>query len=487
MSLTKVRSHPPVGWIQIALWTRATGGFFTFGNALNSGRVLMLVYAFGSSWLVYLIARRMSGRRAIGILATAIFALSPLSLTYQRQVFLDNIAVFWLLLSIYLITTGKSRLSYIVGAGVAFGFAVLSKETFVILVPVMVYALRLYVTRYQRMFGLITFTYTVFGLGAGLLLMALLRGELFPYAWHLPWDQHPHLSLLDTLAVQVHRSQSEGSFIDSWRAWTHGDPLLMGLSVFATFFNLIVGFWKRNQLFLALAALTYWALLLRGGVVLPFYVIVLIPLVALNAALAVNTVLNWTRRLARFELAATVALVGIAAGIMVSDVSKSDIALTQHPTRAQEQSMVWIRNHVSHDSVVVVNSYLYMDLRQPGGEGVGDGATYPAAHVYWNIAYDPELHDGLLQNNWDRIDYIVADSEMLHDITTAGGPMLLINTALQHSILRQEFMADDNEHFCPNCLESDMQIVISIYQVIHLRPQSSIAYLGGNRDQGDGA
>src|SRR5712692_1022432 len=34
--------HPPLAWIQIAAWIQLTGGFFIFGNALNSGRVFML-------------------------------------------------------------------------------------------------------------------------------------------------------------------------------------------------------------------------------------------------------------------------------------------------------------------------------------------------------------------------------------------------------------------------------------------------------------
>src|SRR2546425_2751318 len=40
--------HPPLAWIQIALWEKLTGGFATFGNAINSGRVLVLLLAVGS-------------------------------------------------------------------------------------------------------------------------------------------------------------------------------------------------------------------------------------------------------------------------------------------------------------------------------------------------------------------------------------------------------------------------------------------------------
>ena len=38
-------SQPPLGWIQIAGWVRLTGGIASFGNAINSGRVLMLILA----------------------------------------------------------------------------------------------------------------------------------------------------------------------------------------------------------------------------------------------------------------------------------------------------------------------------------------------------------------------------------------------------------------------------------------------------------
>ena len=35
--------NPPAGWILVAAWTALTGGFHTFGSAVDGGRVLMLV------------------------------------------------------------------------------------------------------------------------------------------------------------------------------------------------------------------------------------------------------------------------------------------------------------------------------------------------------------------------------------------------------------------------------------------------------------
>ena len=461
--------HPPLAWIQIAAWVQLTGGFFTFGNAINSGRVLMLLCTLGSSLLVYLIIHRMSGSRSSSLLALVLFSLSPLGLVYQRQVFLDNVGTFWLLLSLYSIVKGNSRLSHIVFAAISLGVALLSKEIFVLFIPAMIYATWLHTTKYQRKFALIAFIYTIVALGSGFVLMAILKGELFPYQWHLPWDHHPHLSMLDTLVQQAQRSQNEGRLRDSWYAWVQADPLLMYLSIIATLLNLVAGWWNRKQLLLSLLAVSFWILLVRGGVVLSFYIIPMIPLVALNTAIAIHTLVNWIGKLVRFDLMViqtvrALLILGIIGAIVPYDLQHSEIAFTQHPTSAQTDAIIWVRNHVAHNNVVVINSYLYMDLRESGGAGVGEGATYPYAHVYWNIAFDPELHNGLLQGNWDRIDYIVADSEMLHDIQTTGGPMLLLNKALQHSILRAEFRADDH----------DKQLVIFIYQVVHAQAPPTV-------------
>jgi hypothetical protein len=448
--------HPPLAWMQIAGWVQLTGGFFTFGNALNSGRVLMLLFTLGCSLLVYLIVRRMGGSRSASLLALVIFSLSPISLTYQRQVLLDNVGTFWLLLSLYFVVISNSRLLFIVLGAISFGIALLSKEIFLLFMPAMIYGVWLHTTKFQRKFALIAFSYTVVAFGSTFILMAILKGELLPTGW-LPWDHQQHLSLLDTFLSQAERTQSEGSLSGSWSAWTSADIVLIVFSIATVVFNLIIGWWNRKRLFLALLAISFWVLLVRGGVVLSFYIVPLIPLAAINAATAINTVMGWLSKLVRLELVRALLILVVIGVIVPYDLLHSQIVFTQHPTSAQTDAMVWIRNNVPHNDVIVINSYLYMDLRVPGGQGVGDGPTYPYAHVYFNVAYDPELYNGLLQANWDRIDYIVADSEMLNDIKTFGGPMLLIDQALEHSVLRAQFSADDH----------DSQIIISIYQVIH--------------------
>jgi 4-amino-4-deoxy-L-arabinose transferase-like glycosyltransferase len=481
--------HPPLAWMQIAAWVKLTGGFFTFGNALNSGRVLMLLYAVGSALLVYLIVRLMSGSLSAALLALVIFSFSPLSITYQRQVFLDNVATFWLLLSIYWLAVSNSRMLYIVLAAIAFGFSVLSKEVYLVCLPVIIYAAWLHTTKFQRKFTLVSFIYGVIAICSGFVLMAILKGELLPYSWHLPWDTHPHLSLLDTLLGQAERGEVGGSFLYSWNTWLDNDRAFIICSLAAPLFNLLYGLWNRKHLLLSLPpfrflnrrlriaapvperhlllsllAISFWLVLVRGGQVLSFYIIPLIPLVALNTAVALNTILGWLGKLVRFDVVRALLLVIAIAVILPYDIKATGFRFYQHPTSAQEQALVWVRNNVPHNAFVVINSYLYLDLRVPGGQGIGDGAPYPHAEVYWNVAFDPELYQQALQSNWDRIDYIVADSEMLHDIQTYGGPMNIIKDAYDHSVPRAEFRANDH----------DLQIVVGVYQVIHKIPLPNV-------------
>src|SRR5207244_12472604 len=121
----------------------------------------------------------------------------------------------------------NSRLLYLVLAGISFGISILSKEVYIIVFPTMIYAAWLHTTRFQRKFTLVPFIYIVIAVCSGFVLMAVLKDELFPYSWHLPWDTHVHLSMLDTFVGQSQRSQSNGSFITSWDAWLSLDRLFI--------------------------------------------------------------------------------------------------------------------------------------------------------------------------------------------------------------------------------------------------------------------
>lgn len=461
--------HPPFAWMQIAGLIPMMGGWFTFGNAINTGRVIMLLYALGSTLLTYLVVRRMGGSRSAGLLAMVIFSLSPLGIAYQRQVLLDNIATFWLLLALFLISTSKSRLHYLVLGGLAFAGALLSKEVLVLFIPGIIYAVWLHTTKFQRKFALMAFIYTFLALFSSWVLMALLKGEFFPDKtgpFHLPWDTANHLSMMQTFMQQAKRGSNEGGLAASWKNWFQGDPLLMTASVVTLGFNLIAGWWNRKQLLFAILGISFWLLLVRGGVVLSFYLIPLIPIAAINAALMVNTVMGWIGKLTRVDLIRAMLVLATVAGVIYFDVSHSGPVYISDTTKVQVDTINWVRANIPRNSYVVMNSYLYMDMKVPGGAAVGDGATYPFADVYINIATDPELYK-VMSNNWDRVDYIIADSEVRDYIKTLKGDPnagflyeALYGTDASgrpRSILRASFQT----------AKGDQPFDIQIYEVIH--------------------
>jgi 4-amino-4-deoxy-L-arabinose transferase-like glycosyltransferase len=466
--------HPPLAWMQLAALVQLVGGFFTFGNAINTGRVIMLFYTVGGTLLVYLIVRRLTGSRMMGMLALVFFALSPIGVDFQRLVLLDNFATFWLLVSLYLIVVSESRLLYIVLGGVAFGCALLSKEVCIMFVPAMVYAVWLHTTKFQRKFILVAFLYTVVALGSSFVLLAVLKGELFPYKWHVFGDNHQHLSFLDTYVQQVARVGTGGGDIQtSWQNWVQIDSIFMYASSAAIVFNLLVGWWNRKQLLFALLAVSFWILLLRGlisssGVVFSFYIIPLIPLCAINMVLALQTIANGIIKVIRWEFIRVLLALGVIAAILPYDVMGSMIVVQQHPTSVQTEAMLWARQHIPRNDFVVIPPYLYMDLRVPGGEGVGDGAVFPYAHVYFNVEGDPEIYGKILQNNWDRIDYFIADSGMedyLRSQVPATDPGHIIVVAFQHSVQVAQFSTPDHGD----------QLIIKIYKVQHQAPSPTVS------------
>ncbi len=97
---TYTYDHPFLGWLQIGAFSELVGGVMTFGTSVNTGRVLMLIIAVFSTLLVFLIVHRATGRAAAALFAAVIFAVSPLGVLLHRQVWLDNIATLWLLVSL---------------------------------------------------------------------------------------------------------------------------------------------------------------------------------------------------------------------------------------------------------------------------------------------------------------------------------------------------------------------------------------------------
>lgn len=435
--------HPPLGWALIAAWCESTGGFFTFGTAMNTGRVFMVVIYAISAVLVYLIALRLTTHWQAATIATAIFSYSPLSIAFQRVVLLDNIATMWMLVAVYLLVISKSRLRYVVASGVIFGVSVLTKETMIVIFPAFIIALWLGITPFQRRYVLLVFTYVTLGIVSLFVLVALLKNELFPSGTLLGGTE-PHVSMLQTFSAQASRGGQQGSFGQQWQTWTNADFFIMlgGIgSMVANFF-----FYRKKAwaLLIALMPLFYLLFLGRGGVTFAYYIIVALPLFALNISLfadiAITKLISDTQSQSydfsfgsKPHFPNVVALATLLAllmlGIYFAPLNHTNF--TADEVTPEVQAMQWMANNAPRSSMVVASHYFWLDMRAPGGLGDSYGAPFQNVQMYWNVATDTAILNGVLHNDWNNIDYVMEDSDMALDVRNNN--MAIIADAIHHA------------------------------------------------------
>ena len=449
--------HAPAGWLAIAGWVSVLPyQFQTFGNAVNTGRVLMLLVHVGSTFFLFQSTRRLSGSLIAAVVASFLFNLSPLAIFYQRQVLLDNLMVFWLLLSLYLATSDDRRILTPLLSGLALGISVVTKENAIFFVPVIGYLLYNQVRqRHNYRFALGFWLFTSGAIISLYFFYAVLKDELVPSHLNFNLNQPPvdHVALLYTIWQQLHRSQ--GSMLDphslfwtfSLDAWLPKDTFLLAGGMVATLLNLVQGLRDRKrhrgQLVVALLATSYAFYLMRGSVMLEFYVVPLVPFLALNIGLLVARILHlvpgrrWLFVLSAFVQSLmlvcffTVLLLPTGGYLLVRDEFGKVVPhdLYKLPlTPLQEQQLAFIRAHIPPTARIIMDEDLWVQLHDVR-------PYYPLAHSHWKAASDPAVRDKLFARNWQNIDYIVLSNKMLSAMqqNNGDGSENYILEALQHA------------------------------------------------------
>src|SRR3990172_2703641 len=172
--------HAPVGWIFIAVWVFLTGGFFTFGPSINSGRVFMLILHLATTLFLYFIAKKISGRKEVGTLSVLVYSFSPLGIYYQRRVLLDNIMTFWVFASSAVLVVKNLKLSRVLLSSILFGLAVLTKENAIFFLPFYLYLIYINTSYKNRLFAITGFLLISFSIMSTYILYAVLKKEFFP-------------------------------------------------------------------------------------------------------------------------------------------------------------------------------------------------------------------------------------------------------------------------------------------------------------------
>jgi hypothetical protein len=442
--------HPPFGWLQIAAWTWLTGTFHGSGLDVVAVRRLMVLYAAVDAALIYVLARRLAVRRSLAAAAVGLWALSPLAVGFSRMVYLDNVALPWVLGAFVLAATPRRSLWAQVAAGACFAAGVLSKETMIVLLPGLVWILWQNTTRRTRSFCLVGFAVIALLVVGQYPLLAVLRGELLPGPGHV--------SLVEALKWQFFTRASSGSALQSGSPartlldqWLSLDGWLLVLGVAGA-----VGCWfDRRTRPLGLTVAVLVGVGLRPGYLPAPYVIVVLPFAALAAAAGVEVALrrfrdlppvpvradaaavNARRRMAR--LALVMAGIGIVAALLPTWLA-GDRALDgpdqSAPVLAAER---WLEAHSSAmrgpaGKDVLVDDTMWSDLVTHGVPQTRtvwfykldfvdnlDPSVRRQIHTYTNFAYvvdSPIIRSGLAQTAPPT--YALARDAIAHSTTVAS-------------------------------------------------------------------
>lgn len=218
------------------------------------------------------------------------------------------------------------------------------------------------------------------------------------------------------------------------------------------FVNILGGIANRFQLLAALLAVTYCVVLLGSRTVYPFSIAPLLPFLALNIAIALNTPIRWLTRKAGFDLVRASLLFALVGAFIPAGIQQIEPVLAKNATGPQQQAILWVRDNVPHNAVIIAPSYMYSDLRDQGSSS--NGVSFSNTYIYTDITSDSQITNGQLKENWQNIDFLVVDASMLNDIR-GGGQYELLDEAIHHGTLRATFGSANNG------------TQIKIYQVIN--------------------
>jgi hypothetical protein len=437
-----IYDHAPAGWIQLSLWSMLTNGFNRHESAIGFGNECMLLAKLASSALLYALGRRLQFSRLGAAGAVLLFGLCPLELMYSRWTFLDNLVTPWLLLAFVLATSPRRSIAAATGAALSFALAALTKETTLVALPALVWAMAQNLDRRNR-----PQVVAVAGFG-GLLLMAmyplyaLYKGELL--------ERPGQNSLLGTAKWQLMERESSGSLLDPSSPTTHMVGQWLGFDRYLLLAGLVaipIALVARRLRPAVLVLIIQWLVLVRGGYVPFMHVVNLMPWSALLVA-GVFEMLAGNRRLAtvrsrwrgrrplRLPQHLRGATAGLAAACLAAVLVASWTPTLSRMLAVQQQPPLWsatqwLADNVPRDKVLVVHDSIWTDLVHHYGFD-------PKPIIVYKLDTDPAVRKTLR-----RIDYLIVPN--WYYATPAGvGKYPTLMEARQHAVVVARFGSGDD-------------------------------------------
>jgi len=434
--------HAPGGWMFIALWTLLSGGFYTFGMSIHSGRVLMLLLHIASSLLLYFIARKYTKNGWGALIAVALFSLSPLAIYYQRRILLDNIMVFWILLSFALLLWRKnSTLLLTAFSGLCFSIAIVTKETAVVFLPGMLHLLHSRSQAANRIFSYVLWLMSAGVAGTMYVLYAAIKSELFPQGYV---SDSPHVSLISTLMAQAARGTSEpiwnsqSEFYLAWSTWLSKDSSFVYLTIAVSV--LLAVFSVRNKAYRTPALLLFAIMLFlaRGKLVIDFYIIAVIPFAALATSIVYTHILKMSKYTARWISIFSIIFISV---IGYSNYQSIQYFWTRNEAEPQRQAVRWIKQNLPTDTKMAIDAYAYVDLHAPKSK---DDPIFPDAHWVWKVERDDAIRGGVFGEDASNMEYVLLTHEILKQVH--GNQFPLTQSALAQSKIEKKWLSNTTSY-----------------------------------------
>jgi 4-amino-4-deoxy-L-arabinose transferase and related glycosyltransferases of PMT family len=408
--------HPFGGWALIAAYNMLTDAPARHLSAVGAGREFMVVINLISCALLYALARRLGMRRRFAALAVIMFGLSPLALHYQRMVFLDSIAVMWVLAALVCATSRKRSVGAAVGAAACLAAAIWSKETSAVLLPGVYWCLRQNTLQPNRRFIARAFWVTVIALVAFYPLYAIVKNELF--------EGPGHVSLLWAIQWQLFDRPGSGSILTPgsgtqsfFASWIGEDPFLLLGGITAALGCLAVPRMRPIAFLLLLQV----AMLARNGYLPYAYVTAMLPFCALAIAglldrLAGVTTRGWRPTL---QTATTAVLAAALIGLPFAWSTGWHEAFTFDGSTPSQQATAWALRNIPAGAVIVTDDNTWVDMARAGRN--------PVPIWFYKVDLDPAVAKELPLGR-RSIDYIVNVN-----LGAGGDPTLPIVTDALHN------------------------------------------------------
>lgn len=413
--------HPPFGWMTIALWAKILpNDFFTFGTAIDTGRVLMFIVHLISTVLVFYIIKQITRSNWIALATCLFYSLSPIGIYFHRRVLLDNLMNLWLLASLAVLYRPVLKLRHFALSGLLYAAAFLTKISALFFGPALLYlvAVKKYAAQYTFRIGV---WFSVAALAISIYpIFSMLKGEFIPAA------HGEHVSLIGSFFFQMNR----GNGIPFYKAGSDFMGIIHDLAIrdipymFAIVVIIGAGIWAAvrsiHARMLVIGLAVYALFMIRGGVVLNFYIIPFLTFTALLFGVTLHELILAIRQktisfptMKPIVLRSAIPASIIAVLFGYYSIGATTKHLTADETSNQRKAILWIKDNLPQDSDIIIDDIMYVELHDPTYR---NGKVFSNAEWFYKVSRDPLISDKKYSRNWRRFDYIALTHEMLKNL-----------------------------------------------------------------------